>query len=164
MLGRYEYTQQHHAELQARGEDSLGREARAQLHARQQLARELEAGRAATEKQAAPSKSWPRRNTVKQHAADYRCCVLVCFRWYYVPSSSEPEPHSLRLDLHKTCFTGGAAVSCCRPPAPRSHKNRAIRSRPRARVHAAGLRSGLDCALSSSTFRATSKLVYFFSS
>ena len=58
----YESIQQHHAELQARDEVSLGRKTQAQLHAQQQLARELEVGRVSTEVQAAPSKSRSRRS------------------------------------------------------------------------------------------------------
>ena len=59
-----EYILPHHAELQARSECSLGRKAQAQLHAQQQLGRELKVGRISTEVWAAPSESRSRRSAV----------------------------------------------------------------------------------------------------
>ena len=79
----------------------------------------------------------------------------------YTCRTAVNQDHILRLDLYQIRFTGGAAVSCCRSPIPSSPQEHAIRLRSRVRVYAAALRSGLGCALSCSTFRATSKADFF---
>ena len=65
MVGTYEYIQQHHADFRRVVNAALAaRLNQAYLHAQQQLARKLEVRRAATEMQAAPSKSRSRRSAV----------------------------------------------------------------------------------------------------
>ena len=114
MVGTYEYIQQHHADCRARAECSLGHKAQAQLHAQQQLAREL------------LRRCMQRRRTPGLGKVQYSntqpiveaVCGYVLLVVYTCPTAVNQD-HILRLDLYKMCFAGVAAFSYCRSPIPR---------------------------------------------
>ena len=121
MVGTYEYIQQHHAELQARAECSLGRKAEPSCTHNNNLPFELliELGRAATEVQAAPSKSLSRRSAVYSNTQPIADAVCGYVLLVYTCPTAVNQDHMLRLDQHKMCITGGGGVlSCYRPPMP----------------------------------------------
>ena len=117
VVSTYKHIQQHHAELQSRGQCDLSPEAQAQLRAQQQLARESRGG-ACFHGSAGGAVEVP-VSAECSHSADCRCCVWMCSCCLHVPNSSKPRLHSLRLDLYRMCFTRGGSVLLLPPANPK---------------------------------------------
>ena len=103
----------------------------AKPHAQQQLAHELEVGRAA----------------VGQHRG-LTVSKAICTRhidgWLSLLCTAAVQQQSRvrACDLIPTYHTGGAALSCCRPPISKGHPKSVVCSVSRVRLYAAALRSG----------------------
>ena len=84
------------------------------------------------------------------------CAVCTC------PTAVNHDHITCNLICTKCVSLGGGQNSSAAwPPIPRGHQKRAFRSHSRVRGYAAALRSGLDCALSSSTCRYKSEAGFF---